>query len=135
MINNGWIDANGNIISVKENINESAFNFCNKYLPPRVKNILDLYIIKYGNIDEIERKKDVYADFLVIVLGFIKISNNKICIPENKYEEYLTKYKKIYDHFGFKEMIYPKLIYNKTTSNFVSYNEKAMLFKKVVEKV
>ena len=32
-------------------------------------------------------------------------------------------------------MIYPKLIYNKTTSNFVSYNEKAMLFKKVVEKV
>ena len=135
MINNGWIDANGNIIAVKENISDSAFNFCNKYLPPHVKNILDLYIIKYGNINEIERKKDVYADFLVIVLGFIKISNNKICIPENKYEEYLTKYKKIYDHFGFKEMIYPKLIYNKTTSNFVSYNEKAMLFKKVVEKI
>ena len=32
MINNGWIDANGNIVSVKENINESAFNYCEKYL-------------------------------------------------------------------------------------------------------
>ena len=43
MINNGWIDANGNIIAVKENINDSAFNFCNKYLPPHVKNILVFY--------------------------------------------------------------------------------------------
>lgn len=130
MINNGWIDANGNIIAIKENINESAFNYCNKYLPPHIKNILNLYIIKYGNISEIERKKEVYSEFLVIVLGFIQISNNKVCIPENKYEEYSLKYKKIYDKFGFKEMIYPKLIYNRTNGEFISYNEKSMAFKK-----
>ena len=132
MINNGWIDANGNIVSIKENINESAFNYCEKYLPPHIKNILNLYIIKYGNISEIERKKDVYADFLVIVLGFIKISNNKVCIPENKYDEYCKKYKKIYDHFGYSEMIYPKLIYNRSNGEFISYNEKPMLFRKSV---
>lgn len=132
MINNGWIDANGNIIAVKENINESAFNYCNKYLPPHIKNILNLYIIKYGNINEIERKKEVYSEFLIIVLGFIKISNNKVCIPENKYDEYCFKYKKIYDKFGFKEMIYPKLIYNRTNGEFVSYNEKSMSFRKIV---
>lgn len=132
MINNGWIDANGNIIAIKENINESAFNYCNKYLPPHIKNILNLYIIKYGNISEIERKKEIYAEFLVIVLGFIQISNNKVCVPENKYEEYSFKYKKIYDKFGFKEMIYPKLIYNRTNGEFISYNEKSMSFKKNV---
>lgn len=132
MINNGWIDANGNIIAIKENINESAFNYCNKYLPPHIKNILNLYIVKYGNIIEIERKKDIYSDFLVIVLGFIKISNNKVCVPENKYDEYCSKYKKIYDKFGFKEMIYPKLVYNRTNGEFKSYNEKSMSFRKNV---
>ena len=53
MINNGWIDANGNIISVKENINDSAFNYCEKYLPPHIKNILHLYIIKNTHTNNI----------------------------------------------------------------------------------
>ena len=101
-------------------------------MPPHIKNILHLYIIKYGNISEIERKKDVYADFLVIVLGFIKISNGKVCVPEHRYEDYTKKYKKIYDHFNFKEMIYPKLIFNRTNGEFMSYNEKSMSFKKNV---
>ena len=59
MINNGWIDANGNIIAVKENINDSAFNFCNKYLPPHVKNILDLYI---GNTQKNIKKYMIILD-------------------------------------------------------------------------
>jgi len=129
MINNGWIDANDNVISIKGNIDESAYEYCNKFLSPSVKNILDLYIIKYGDINKIAKDKEIYSNFMIICLGFIKISNGKICIPESKYEFYSQKYKKIYEKFGYREMIYPKLLYNRENSTFVSYNEKSMLYR------
>ena len=130
MINNGWIDANGNVISIKGNIDESAFEYCQKFLSPNAKNILDLYIIKYGDVNRIDKDKEIYSHFMIICLGFIKISNSKICIPENRYEIYEQKYQKIYQKFGFNEMIFPKLIYNRENGSFVSYNEKSMFYRR-----
>ena len=88
MINNGWIDANGNIISVKENINDSAFNYCEKYLPPHIKNILHLYIIKYGkNLEKLSgsRKKEE----LIKIFSSVNKEKGRQLLIELKLDKYL----------------------------------------------